>query len=139
MYDRDTISNIIHISTIKDFKQFTKTSDKYVIYLYSHKIVTCQKILEEKQLIDLFRNNSDIPLLMIDAIKHPVLVSHLKANYYPIFLLFKNNDEIDNINGNYEDVLDILESKINTKLLQKNIQVINCNLSGNYIDNINNI
>lgn len=145
------MSNVTNITTIKHFKEFAKTTKNFVVYLYSPQIITCKQILEEKKIFELFEyenENTDddenenkdkqLQLVMIDAIKHTPLVTFLKVNYYPIFLIFKDGCEIEQINGNYEDALDILKNQMHNKLLHQEIQIINYDLM-NSQSNINDI
>jgi hypothetical protein len=126
-----------HITTKKDFKTTIQTLDKFIVYLYSSQIITCKQLLETNELFELFEKKN-IQLIMIDAIKYPSLVLFLNVNFFPIFLVYKSGERINMINGNYENVLELLQNEIDNKLLHQDIQLINYDLL-NVQHNMDNI
>lgn len=109
------MGKILHINTYKEYQNIaTNYPNKYIlIYIYSNQCLTCQilnPILEEfiKE-----NYNNNIIFLDVDVNKAKEIVELLDITTYPVFRLYKNNIEVKEIFGTYDNIKEILQEIYN--------------------------
>lgn len=105
------MSRIIYIS---NYKEYINLVNKYpnnylLLYFFSNKCETCIN-LDPK--LDKFLSSdydSNIIFVKIDIDKSKDISNKLDITSYPVFRLYKNNEQIKEIYGTYDNIDEILE------------------------------
>ena len=110
------MGKIIHISTYKGYQTITNNyPNKHIlIYFYSDDCDTCQTL---KPLLNEFIQdefNDNIIFLKVDVDKSKEIINKLDITTYPVFRLYKNDIELKEIFGTYNNIKEILKEIFTT-------------------------
>lgn len=118
------------ITTQEDFQKISNKYCNFIVYLYSSIVLSCQELLSNNKIIKFFINKK-IKFIMIDAQSSISLRTFLGISFFPIFLIYNNRSKIDEINGTYENILEVLDEYISNKLPNNFLNLPSNNLSHN--------
>ena len=96
--------------TIKDYNDVLINNSYFVVYVYSVSISSCQELFTNNILLKYF-TKKDISLYVINALiknKTSELIKSLNISFFPIFIIYKNGEKEKEINGNFENIFEIL-------------------------------
>ncbi len=115
-------NNFIHINSIDEYQKYSMIHNNFIIYVYSILISGCKELLQDNKIINLFCNKK-IKLFIIDANKNISLITLLGISLFPIFLIYKNNFKINEINGNIDNIFECLQQEMSKEIYIDNNQM----------------
>lgn len=109
----DQINNINNLKSYNNILERRK-NNYFLIYFTSKKCIELDEIYNN--IVKNLKETNNIIFLKINVDNSPELVNHLDVTSYPVFRIYKNNINLKEICGTYDNIENILNNIISLSL-----------------------